>query len=87
MTTARINELKELIKMKEDLEAQISALQDEIKAEMTEQNVDELKGKDYTITWKQVTSHRVDVTALKKAMPSVAKDFTVESTYRRFVIK
>ena len=40
----------------------------------------------YKITWKPVRSMRLDVSALKKALPDVAQAFTRESTTRRFCI-
>ena len=54
---------------------------------MTEQDKDTLTGIDWKITWKAVTSKRLDTTALKKALPDVAERFTKESTSKRFVRK
>lgn len=41
---------------------------------------------EYKITWKPVTTVRIDTTALKKAMPEVAQAFTRQTTARRFTI-
>ena len=41
---------------------------------------------EYKITWKAVTSARIDTGALRKALPDVAAAFTKESTVRRFCV-
>ena len=41
---------------------------------------------EYKITWKPVTTVRIDTTALKKAMPEVAQAFTRQTTARRFTL-
>lgn len=41
---------------------------------------------EYKITWKSVTSARLDTGALRKAMPDVAAAFTRETTVRRFCV-
>ena len=41
---------------------------------------------EYKITWKNVTTARIDTSALKKALPEVATAFTRETTVRRFCV-
>ena len=41
---------------------------------------------EYSITWKPVTTARIDTSALKKALPDVAAAFTKEVTARRFCV-
>ena len=82
----KVNDLRELRRMAEELQAEIDAITDTIKAHMTATNADELTGADYKITWKPVTSARIDTSALKKAMPDVAEAFTKTSTTRRFCV-
>ena len=41
---------------------------------------------EYKITWKNVTSARIDTGALRKALPDVAAAFTKETTVRRFCV-
>ena len=83
---SKINELRELRRMAEELEAEINAIQDSIKDHMTASGVEELAGTDYKVTWKTVTSSRLDTTALRKALPDVAERFMKQSTTRRFVL-
>ena len=86
MMNAKVKELRELKRMADELAGEIEAIQDEIKTHMTEQDKDTLTGIDWKITWKAVTSKRLDTTALKKALPDVAERFTKESTSKRFVL-
>ena len=72
--------------MAEELAAEIETLQDAIKAHMTAQDTDTLTGSDYKITWKSVTSNRLDTAALKKALPDVAAQYTRQTTTRRFIV-
>lgn len=83
---SKINELRSLRRMADDLAGEIEALQDAIKAEMITRNVDELTGADWKVTWKAVTSNRLDSTALKKELPDIAARFMKSSTSRRFTL-
>ena len=82
----KVKELRELKRMADELAGEIEALQDGIKAHMTEQNTDTLTGTDWKITWKAVTSNRLDSTALKKELPDIAARFMKASTSRRFTL-
>jgi len=84
--SSKVQELRELKRMQDELAAEIEAVQDSIKAEMAARSVDTLAGADYKITWKEVTSSRLDTAALKKALPEVAARFMKQSTARRFVL-
>ena len=79
---SKIKELRELRRMAEELQAEI----DSIKAEMTARSVDTLAGTDWRVTWKNVTSNRLDSTALKKELPEIAARFMKQTTARRFVL-
>lgn len=83
---SKVNELRELRRMADELAAEIEDAQDAIKAHMTAIDADTLSGVDYKITWKSVMSSRFDSTAFKKAMPELAERFTRSTTSRRFVV-
>lgn len=83
---SKIKELRELRRIADELQAEIDGLTDSIKAEMTARDTDTLTGNDWKVTWKMVTSSRLDTTALKKALPDLAQQFTKTSTSRRFVL-
>lgn len=84
--TSKVRELKELKAMAEELAAEITALEDDIKAEMTARNTDEMTVDIFKIRWTKVTSSRFDTTAFKKAMPDLAKQFTKQTESRRFTV-
>ena len=83
---SKVNELRELRRMADELTAEIENIQDAIKAHMTAIDADTLTGADYKITWKAVTSSRFDSTAFKKAMPELAERFPKSTTSRRFIV-
>ena len=66
--------------------AEAESIQNEIKSQMAAQNTDTLTSLDWKVTWKTVTSSRLDSKALKAALPDVAKQFTRQTTARRFVL-
>ena len=84
--TAKIRELRELRRMADEIAAEIDAIQDAIKAHMTAQQLDTLTGTDWKVTYKPVTSRRIDTTALKKALPDIAEQYTKTTTARRFIL-
>ena len=79
-----IHEILDLKRMREELDATITSLEDSIKAVMGDEEI--LTAGAYKVRWKTFTSSRVDTTALKKAMPDVAAQFTKQTTARRFSI-
>lgn len=83
---SQIHELRELRRMADELTAAIDTIQDAIKAEMTAAGVDVLTGSDWKAVWKPITTSRIDTTALKKALPDLAAQFTKVSTVRRFSV-
>ena len=83
---SQIHELRELRRMADELAAAIDTIQDAIKAEMTAAGVDVLTGSDWKAVWKPITTSRIDSTALKKALPDLAAQFTKTSTVRRFSV-
>ena len=53
---------------------------------MDAEGVDTISGTDWKVTYKAVTSSRIDTSALKKALPDLAQQFTKTTTARRFCI-
>lgn len=79
-----IHEILDLKCMREELDAEITSLEDSIKAVMGDEEL--LTAGAYKVSWKTFTSSRVDTTALKKALPDIAAQFTKQTTARRFSI-
>lgn len=84
---SKARELRELKRMKEELDAEITAIEDEIKAHMLAADTDNLTAGEYKITWKAVTSSRIDSAALKQSMPELVKLYTKTTTSRRFLVQ
>lgn len=83
---SKVKELRELRRMAEELAAEIDSIQDSIKQHMDAEGVDTITGTDWKVTYKAVTSSRLDTTALKKALPDLAQQFTKTTTARRFCV-
>ena len=79
-----IHEILDLKRMREELDAAITSLEDSIKAVMGDEEL--LTAGAYKVSWKTFTSSRVDTAALKKALPDIAAQFTKQTTARRFSI-
>ena len=84
--SAKILELRELKRLQEELSGEIEAIQDDIKRHMDATQVDTLSGNDWKVTYKAVTSSRLDTSALKKALPDIAAQYTKTTTSRRFLL-
>ena len=82
----KVQEIRELKRMQEELSAELEALTCEIKAHMDAEGVDTISGTDWKVTYKAVTSSRIDTSALKKALPVLAQQFTKTTTARRFCV-
>ena len=82
----KVAQLRELRRMQDELAAEITATEDELKAYMTANNADTLHGPSFKITWKEVTSSRLDIKALKAAAPMIWEQFSKQTTTRRFVV-
>lgn len=83
---SKVKELRELRRMAEELAAEIDSIQDSIKAHMDAQGVGTINGTDWKVTYKAVTSSRLDTAALKKALPDLAQQFTKTTSTRRFLV-
>ncbi len=72
--------------MIEELQQEAEALTDTIKQAMYDRGEEVISCPNWKASWRNITSSRVDTTALKKAMPDVAQQFTKTTTTCRFTI-
>lgn len=84
--TAKIHDLRELRRMADEIAAEIDGITDSIKQHMDAAQVDTISGNDWKVTYKAITRSRLDTSALKKALPDIAAQYTKTSTSRRFVL-
>lgn len=82
----KITKMQEYEALAEEAKAEAEALRDEIKAELTRRNAEEVTTGKYIVRWTSVLSQRFDSTAFKRAMPDVYKAFTKQVNSRRFSI-
>ncbi len=80
----KIWELRQLQQLIEEAQAEAEGIKDAIKAHMGDS--EELRAGEYKVTWKPVTSSRLDAAALRAALPEVAARFTRTSMTRRFTV-
>ena len=83
---SKLNELSELRRMADELNAEIETIQDAIKAHMTEADTDTITAGAFKVTWKAVTSTRIDTTALRKDLPEIWQEYGKTTTTRRFSV-
>ena len=82
----KLHDLAELRRMADDINAEIEALKDAIKAHMDETAADTISAGQYRVTWKPVTSTRIDTAALRKDLPEVWQEYGKTTTTRRFSV-
>ena len=82
MIENRIKKLRELEAQQKELEAAAEAIRAELKADLEEKGVDELKTKNFIVRWKEIISNRLDGKALsptctassaRPALPGVSR--------------
>ena len=81
----KIRELLELKRMKEEIEQEISSMEDEIKSIMGDEET--LLAGAFKVTWTPYTSSRFDSTRFKKDHAELAAAYTKTTTARRFSIR
>ena len=81
---AKVQELMELRRMSEELQTEIDALQEAVKDFMGSE--ESMIAGAFKVSYKNVTSSRLDSAALKRDMPNVAALYTKQTTTRRFTV-
>ncbi len=84
--TSKVRELKELRQMANELDAEITAIEDALKAEMTSRGTEEMTVDVFKVRWTKVNSSRFDTTAFKKTHADLYEQYTKISETRRFSI-
>lgn len=86
MIENRIKKLQAIEAQREELEATADTIRAELKADLEEKGLQELKTKNFIVRWKEIVSSRLDGKALKAALPDVYSQFCKASTTRRFSV-
>ncbi len=82
-----IKELKEYKLLKEEAEARIAELENELKAEMRAANADKMTVDEYKLSLTTVTTQRIDSKALKAEQPDIYDKYAKDSTFERFTVR
>ena len=82
---AKVKELMELKRMKEEIEAEIAAAEDDIKAVMGDEET--LLAGAFKVSWTPYTSSRFDSAQFKKDHAELAAAYTKTTTVRRFCVR
>lgn len=81
----KIQELMELRRMREELDAEITAAEDEIKRVMGDE--DTLLAGAFKVTWTPYTTTRFDSARFKRDHAELAATYTKTTTARRFSVR
>lgn len=79
-----MSSLAEYMRIADETAAIIDGLKDQLKAAMQAAGTDTIIGAEHKASYKTVVSSRIDTTALKKALPDVAKEYTRTTETKRF---
>lgn len=82
----KIAKLQEWEALAEEAKAEAEALRDEIKAEMNKRDTEELEAGRFIIRWTSVLSNRFDTTSFKREHADMYKQYTKQTSSRRFSI-
>ena len=86
MIENRIKKLSILEEQIAQLQEQADAIKGELKADLEEKGLEELKTKNFLIRWKEIVSSRLDSKALKEALPEIYRQYGRPSKSRRFTV-
>ena len=81
----KVRELLELKRMKEELEQEITAAEDEVKSIMGDEET--LLAGAFKVTWTPYTSSRFDSTRFRKDHAELAAAYMKTTTSRRFSVR
>lgn len=82
----KCRDLRQLQNLIEEAQQEAEAIKDTIKAMLTAQGVDELRAGEYRVSWKPITTTRIDGKAFQQTFPEVAQAFTTTTITRRFCV-
>lgn len=81
-----IKKLSALEKQIAQLQEQADAIKGELKADLEEKGLEELKTKNFLIRWKEIISNRLDGKALKTALPEIYSQYCRQTSSMRFTV-
>lgn len=82
----KVRTIKENEQLMKELEAETDTLKDEIKAQMTASQKDEITVDVFTIRYKSVVSNRFDSTSFKSKYADLYSQYSKATESKRFTI-
>lgn len=82
----QLRELKELRRLEEELQAEITAITNAVKAHMVAQGAEQLVAGEYKVTWKPCTTTRFDAALFKSTFPELYAQYCRRTEGRRFIV-
>ena len=82
----KVQDLRDLRNFEAEVRSEITAIEDDLKAEMMAKNTDTLAGQSRLVTWKTISSSRFDSTAFKLTHADLFAQYSKATTSRRLVI-
>lgn len=83
---AKVRNLKELEALISEAQTELDSIKDELKAEMTNRNTEELDVDVFKIRYKTVKSNRFDTTAFKSTHKDLYDQYVKQTESRRFTV-
>lgn len=83
---SKIEAIRDLEELIAEANAEAETLRDAIKQQMLATDTEELTAGQYIVRWTSVLSNRFDSTSFKKAHAELYKEFTKQTSSRRFSI-
>ena len=83
---ATVTELRSLRNMAAELQDEINALEDIVKAEMNAQGVDKLFVGDCKVTWTEYNTNRFDTKTFKAEHEELYKKYSKNTKARKFIV-
>lgn len=83
---AKVRNLKELEALISEAQTELDSIKDELKAEMTNRNTEELDVDVFKIRHKTVKSNRFDTTAFKSTHKDLYDQYVKQTESRRFTV-
>ena len=82
----KLARLRQCRREMDELKKEAEAVETEVKAELESRGVDQVETAHYRVSWKAVSSVRLDARALKAERPEIYDRYAVASTARRFTV-
>lgn len=86
MIENRIKKLSALEEQIAQLQEQAEEIKMELKADLEEKGLNELKTKNFLIKWREIVSNRLDGKALKAALPEIYSQYCRQISSMRFTV-